>query len=169
MIPVLTQFKYFLWTMALGVAMAFGFDFYRAVKNFIKLPRWLVNVCDLIFWLVATISAFIALIYVNWGEVRFYVLIGIVVGGALYYKTAGNRIIIAWIKIFDIIKKLFVWLTRIIKVPARLMKKLLAFPLGLITFILYKISRTFRRAGSLVKKPVSKVKLLLIRLIRSKT
>lgn len=72
-------------TIAAGMAAGLVFDLYRLARRGLR-PRgsgaW---VLDLLFWLVVTPVVFALLLVGNWGELRFYVLVGLVAGAVLYF------------------------------------------------------------------------------------
>jgi spore cortex biosynthesis protein YabQ len=96
------QLETFLLTVVTGMLLGLLFDFYRIMRGVFK-PRWFVtSVADLLYWLVATVFVFVALLFGNWGEVRLYVFIGLFVGVLLYYwlfSRMAIRMLIGMIRI----------------------------------------------------------------------
>lgn len=96
------QVETFLLTVVTGMFLGLLFDFYRIMRGVFK-PRWLVtSVADLLYWLVATVIVFVALLFGNWGEVRLYVFIGLLTGVLLYYWLLSRpaiRLLIGMIRI----------------------------------------------------------------------
>jgi len=91
---VSTQFFAFGVTVLTGVIIGILFDFYRVLRGQKKRPRKLItNLGDLIFWLMATAIAFSCLIFGNWGEVRVYVFIGLLLGLLFYYYFCSRFLI----------------------------------------------------------------------------
>ncbi|RJX22108.1 MAG: hypothetical protein C4575_02290 [Desulforudis sp.] len=84
------QFCAFLITIGIGMAAAFFFDFYRAVRFCLGLRRLGGSIADLVFWIFLTGIVFGLLLLGTWGDVRWYVLVGLAVGALLYrrYFTA---------------------------------------------------------------------------------
>lgn len=76
----------FLMTIVTGILLGMLFDGYRVLRGIFN-PRILATgVADLLYWIIATGVVFTSLVLSNWGELRFYVFIGILSGLGLYYK-----------------------------------------------------------------------------------
>lgn len=88
-----SQFSIFFTTVITGIVLGFLFDFYRVLRGTFRVQGFVTWVTDLLYWLVATAVVFIALVLSNWGELRFYVFLGIVGGVILYYRLISTYII----------------------------------------------------------------------------
>lgn len=88
--PFVQQLQAFGMTIAAGMAAGLVFDLYRLTRRGLK-PRggtaWLI---DLLFWLVVTPVVFSLLLLGNWGELRFYVVVGLTAGAVLYFGLLSN-------------------------------------------------------------------------------
>lgn len=71
--------------MGSGIALGVVFDSYRVWCEQLSIRRWLIPALDLIYWLLATVFVFRVLYSSNYGEVRFYVFLGLLVGIWLYF------------------------------------------------------------------------------------
>lgn len=87
------QFYAFFMTVLSGVGLGLLFDLLRAVRSFLRPGQLLAAVGDLLFWSAATVMMASGLFLGNWGEYRFYVLVGILLGLALYYWLASPTIL----------------------------------------------------------------------------
>lgn len=87
---IISQLQAMILTIAAGMLLGLIFDFYRAVRGLARPRRWLTNVGDLLYWLVATAVVFAALLLGNWGELRLYVFLGLLAGVGAYYKWASG-------------------------------------------------------------------------------
>ncbi|MEN6568316.1 MAG: spore cortex biosynthesis protein YabQ [Veillonellales bacterium] len=77
-------------TIITGLLLGVLFDFYRTLRNQIKLPLLLGSLADLGYWAAATVVVLAGLLLGNWGELRFYVFIGLVGGVFLYYRLLSR-------------------------------------------------------------------------------
>lgn len=127
------QVTTFVMTMVTGMLLGGLFDCYRVLRGAFN-PRALMTwFTDLLYWLIATAIVFFSLILSNWGELRFYVFIGILGGLGLYYKwlslwvirlfSSGIRFIIAGLRL---IKRTFI---RIILRPGIYCIRMISWPL----------------------------------------
>lgn len=87
------QFYSFFAVVLCGAALGLLFDLLRAVRYHFRPNRWLGALGDLLFWAIATVALSGALFYGNWGEIRFYVLVGLLLGIGLYYWLASPVIL----------------------------------------------------------------------------
>jgi len=70
----------------LGTGVGFLFDFYRLLRRRTR-PNYLsTQLCDLLFWLVCSGAVFYAFFWLTEGEVRFFTLLFLPAGMALYFK-----------------------------------------------------------------------------------
>jgi len=85
------QFFALLLSMLLGYGAGFGWDFYRAVRAGLRLRRWGTGIGDLVFWVLLTGAVFGFLLLVTWGEIRWYIFLGLGLGALVYRRTLGSR------------------------------------------------------------------------------
>lgn len=90
MMLVEEQGKIFLITVAIGGLAGFLYDVYRVVRVRNNLRGWPGALGDLLFWAVATAVVFLLLLQTNQGELRLYVVLGLL-GGALLYFSSMSR------------------------------------------------------------------------------
>ncbi len=80
-------------TILAGASSGLIFDGYRLLRSVLRPGVWSTAVMDLFFWLVLAPVLTIYLLMANWGELRFYVVIGVVLGLAFYYLLFSHLII----------------------------------------------------------------------------
>jgi spore cortex biosynthesis protein YabQ len=76
-----------------GIGLGVIFDGYRVVSNELRFPRWSLPVLDLVYWLAASLLVFRVLYASNYGEVRAYVFIGMLIGILSYYWLLSKPVI----------------------------------------------------------------------------
>lgn len=90
----------FLMTILAGGIVGFLFDLYRVTRSAMR-PRQLATaMTDLLYWIVVTPTVFAMLLAGNWGELRFYVLIGLGVGLLLYFQALSSLVIWSLMNLF---------------------------------------------------------------------
>jgi spore cortex biosynthesis protein YabQ len=83
------QFYSFFTIILCGAVLGLLFDLLRVTRRYYQ-PNWLAGAAeDLLFWAVATAALAGGLFYGNWGELRFYVLVGLLLGLGLYSWLAS--------------------------------------------------------------------------------
>ena len=88
-----TQIRTFLLILTTGIFLGILFDTYRVLRRHFQ-PPWLVtSLTDLIYCLLASAIAFTALLAGNWGELRFYVFIALLIGIVAYYRLVSQYVV----------------------------------------------------------------------------
>lgn len=67
--------------------MCFIYDVFRILRNLIRHKRWWLNLEDTLYWLAMTVLLFYLLFTYNRGEIRGYMLFGLLLGSVFYLKT----------------------------------------------------------------------------------
>ena len=80
----------------LGFCFGFFFDLYRVLLRISTPGALLTVIFDLLFWLLYTAWIYIALLRLNYGEVRFYVLLSLAVGAMGYFAWLSRQMLRAW-------------------------------------------------------------------------
>lgn len=82
---LLQQLYAFAVTIVAGVAMGAVFDVFRALRSSARPRSFVTWVTDIFYW-VSVIPVVVGLLlHANWGELRFYVVLGIGLGLVLYF------------------------------------------------------------------------------------
>ncbi|NLM24886.1 MAG: spore cortex biosynthesis protein YabQ [Firmicutes bacterium] len=92
-------------TIIAGATTGLLFDLYRLSRGYLRPGLVATAVMDLFFWLVVAPVLTVYLLLANWGQLRFYVLVGILLGLALYYLVFSRLVIHFCLCFFDIIGK----------------------------------------------------------------
>jgi len=99
------QFYALFMTILSGVGLGLLFDLLRAVRRFVQPGPVLAALGDLCFWGAATAMLGAGLFLGNWGEYRFYVLVGLLGGLGLYLWLASPTVL--WLA--DGLLRLLAW------------------------------------------------------------
>lgn len=81
---LMVQAREFLSTTLLGLLVGVVFHAYQLLIKKAGVGRFLVYLADFLFWLVLIVPVFLALLIINHGEMRIYVLISLGLGGLVY-------------------------------------------------------------------------------------
>lgn len=113
------------------------------------------------FWLILTPLVFLILLWGNWGELRLYVLLGLIIGALLYLKYLSKHVASMIDRIIYAIKKLILLLLRLLSFvwviicwPFKTVFLLITLPFGFMAKILSKI---FIALKTLIKSFASKL------------
>ncbi len=122
----------FFGTLLGGVLIGMVFDFYRVLRNHTVGGVVIIGAQDVLFWMLLSLIAFGAIFITNSGQVRWYEILGIVLGFVIYGLTLSRY----FVKLLDFIakwiQKTVRFLIRIFAVPIRFLLKLVKKPLGIV-------------------------------------
>lgn len=148
-----SQFYAFAVTVLIGITIGMLFDFYKVTRGIFRRGKAFVNLGDLLFWVVTTVIVFLMLLAGNWGEIRFYVPIGIILGATCYIKLLSSSITKNLLYIIFVLNKIAGLITKVLKVvwlvvtyPFMLLNRLIIIPIGYLGIIIIKV-RTLTKRG----------------------
>ncbi|MBJ9993352.1 MULTISPECIES: spore cortex biosynthesis protein YabQ [Paenibacillus] len=138
-----------LWMLFSGAALGVAYDSYRVLSGQLHFPKWTLHVLDVLYWSAAALFVFRMLYISNYGQLRFYVFVGLFIGVWLYFlilSVTTQRFVVMLIRtvryVIDVVKRLF---RALVWAPIRAILKLLkwiAVMLGsLLMFLLHVILR----------------------------
>lgn len=99
MISLEAQMMAFLAMILGGFMMGLSFDIYNVLRSKKKTHTVRTGIGDLLYWLFATaLVLFLLVYYGNWGEVRVYVYLGMLIGIMIYrvFFSAGIKKGLCW-------------------------------------------------------------------------
>ncbi len=125
MVTLAGQFYAFLLTIVAGASIGIVFDVYRVLRaNRNPAKRWLGIVYDVLYWVVVTPTVSIILLVGNWGDLRYYVLLGMALGLFVYFQVFSSLVLWSLVSVQQGIGALSSGLSRaamsIVAFPARL-------------------------------------------------
>lgn len=147
-----TQFIAFFISIGIGIGGAFLFDFYRVAKLILKLKRLGTSIGDLLVWVVLTFMVFSLLLWVNWGEVRWYIVLGLGLGAILYHRLFPRGGLVFWRRSFSITGRIVRFLERVI----RFLASPLVFAWRLVQLLFRLLASPFVRLRKWVRRHASK-------------
>lgn len=89
MVSLIEQLYAFGITIIGGVAMGVVFDLFRVLRSSAHPRGVLTWVSDILYWVSVTPLVAGLLLHANWGELRFYVVLGIALGLMLYFTLCS--------------------------------------------------------------------------------
>ena len=83
------QALFLLGALGLGAAVGLVYDLLRILRVRLPVP-FVGGVLDLLFWVMVTVALFVYTTVAGRGEVRIYLLAGVAIGGALYFRALSR-------------------------------------------------------------------------------
>lgn len=153
-ITIAGQTWMFLMSIVLGAALGVCYDVFRIIRIAVPNPPAVILVEDVTFSLICAGATLIYMIAVDCGEIRVFVLIGEVVGFALYYCTIGTLVIGAAKGIIAGIRWLLHMLWKIFIAPVvRIIKKIAAFFTKRFQNMAFCLKNKAKKSNMHLKKP----------------
>ncbi len=90
MLSLADQITAFAWTVFIGIAVGTCYQFYQAIKERIKLNKLGVFAGDVFFGILLTIFSFTLLLQANYGQIRFYFFVGLILGVFIYVRLLAG-------------------------------------------------------------------------------
>lgn len=88
-----TQLYAFGIVMLAGISLGVLFDFFRVIRGLLRPGFFATPLLDLLFWVICTPVLILYLLLANWGELRGYVAIALVLGFAFYKLFLGGIVL----------------------------------------------------------------------------
>ena len=111
-------FSFFIYVIV-GILLGFIFDIFRALRKSIKNSTVATNIEDILFVIISFIIIAMVVQIVSKGELRFYILLGIILGILIYFLSVSKYIITGetWIlkSIIKILKSIYNFFTKFFK------------------------------------------------------
>lgn len=114
------QVHIFITSVVIGIISGIIYDIIKIFRIAIKHNNFIIQLEDALFWIGITFFSFTAMISRNFGDIRFFNIIGIFSGMILYILTVSPIIIGLSEKIIYIIKYILRLFITIITTPLRL-------------------------------------------------
>ncbi len=132
--------------LASGIGIGLLFDLYRVLAHELRIPRWLIPLFDLAYWVIATIFVFRMLFIGNFGQVRVFVFLGLAVGYTVYFLGLSRSSVKMIRMVLRAIEALIQFVIRCVEIliirPFRMFVRVVRFLLGIVTAVamfLYKV------------------------------
>lgn len=133
-------YKLFL-AFIVGVSVAMLYDVLRARRRTFKGLKVLVAVEDILYWLAVTVAIVFTILYANGGELRGFIIAGILCGVLFYVILLSKHILNILVKVMWLIKTIVIWVYKIISWPLITIGKIIYAPLKFIYKLLSKCGK----------------------------
>lgn len=116
---VSSQALLFITSIEIGIIMGMIFDIIRVTRKIVKVPDFIVQIEDLIYWILCGLVGFYILYVTNYAEIRPFVFIGIVLGAVFYFATFSIVFMKAATVVINYVKALLKRLWQLFLIPVR--------------------------------------------------
>lgn len=124
---ILKETDIFWKALALGGILMFVYDLLRILRRLVRHNTWWVDLEDFLFWVGSAIAIFSMLFRENDGYLRGFSIGGVVLGMLLYAATLSPLVVKASVfvlkKIAFVLTRPLVWVSRLLKIPLRAIRR----------------------------------------------
>ncbi len=153
MVTINQQAFLFLTCVQTGIMMGMFYDLIRIFRKIINHPNWLVQVEDLLYWITCGGFAFTIIYWENYGQIRSFVFLGIVIGISLYFSTVSILFMKIATKVIKVMKKVMNQIIHFVLIPIKCIIAMIRVP---VVYVLDGYKAMGRRR--VLKKQKSRVK-----------
>lgn len=139
-VPQSEQLAIFVSSLGLGFLLGILYDIFRAVRLSITKSKIAILIFDIIYFILFGLLTFIFILALNKGEIRFYIIVGELIGAVFYYISFGIAVIKITDRIISLLRRFYSFVFKVISAPFRLIKKLFS-------RLFNKISKLFMKSG----------------------
>lgn len=111
------QLWQFVYALLFGAFLGVFYDVFRIIRNIINNGKMLIIFEDIIYLFVSSVLTFCFAFFINNGQLRFFIIIGIVLGLIVYYFTVGFIVMKSVNFIILLLKKIFGFVFALIIFP----------------------------------------------------
>lgn len=144
-----------------GMLLGSIWDIYRLLRHYIRLGSFGTAIGDLIYWLTSIYIGITLIFDLSYGNVRFFILMGFMIGALLYFYGISRYILKLLIfvidKVLKVVKKAIDFLIGPIKAAVRKIK-----------FILYPFKLKYEKIKNNAKKRYKFYKFRLKKISKNK-
>lgn len=123
-VPQSEQLLIFVSSLGMGFLLGILYDVLRALRLSITRSRIALVFFDILYFILFGLFSFLFILALNKGEIRFYIIIGEIIGALFYYISFGIAVIKITDKTVALLRKLYSLIFKVISAPFRLIKKL---------------------------------------------
>ena len=128
-----------------GVVIGILFDFFRILRRSFKTSNIITYVEDVLFWILTGVLILYNIWYLNNGEIRIYMFLGIIMGLLIYMLTLSNIIV-------SLFSKILKMLIRILEIPFKTIISIFHKIITIIIKIFNKFTKKIKiKKGKMVK------------------
>lgn len=111
------QVEIFGYSCLCGVMLGILYDIFRLIRLMSSKSKWNIFVGDIIYFALSGFCTFLFILAVNYGEIRFYIFAGEVIGWSLYHITFGELVYKFSSIIIEFLSKIYLKFTKFFYSP----------------------------------------------------
>ncbi len=153
---VSNQAYVFLCSVAGGMLMAFVYDLFRIKRRAFRAGRIVTFIDDILYWIIVAILIFAVIYISNEGEIRGYIVLGILIGAILYILLLSRIVVGSALFVLRVLRAVLIRIWMVVTWPIRLLFRILAKPAA---FLARLVRKALRKAGKAGKHRIGRIKM----------
>ena len=141
-VPQNEQLAIFALSLGLGFLLGVLYDVMRAIRLSVTRSKIVLIICDVLYFILFGLISFLFILALNKGEIRFYIIMGEVIGAFFYYISLGIAVIKITDKAISLLRKFYSLAFKVVSAPFKALGKV--------------FSAIFRKFSKLFKKTEKK-------------
>ena len=133
---LISQIYLFIMFILNGGIIGILFDIFRILRKSFKTSDFITSIQDILFCVATGIFLIYSIFIFNNGEIRLYVITGLLIGLLLYMLLLSKHIIKISINIIILLKRIFPFIIHIISVPIKIIISILKKPCTILFVII---------------------------------
>ncbi len=129
MVTINEQAFLFLTCVKTGIIMGMFYDLIRVFRKIIHHPNWAVQIEDLLYWVTCGGFAFTMIYWRNYGEIRSFVFLGVIIGLILYFCTVSILFMKVTTKVINMAKRIINQMIHFILIPIKCIITIICIPI----------------------------------------
>lgn len=146
--PVISENLFLLYSLGMGIFITFIYDILRIIRRVYAHKNILISIEDLLFWIFCAIAVFYLMHEESNGTLRWFAVLGALVGMLLYKKTV-SPLFVKWVSLG--LQKLLKWMGKLVHI----LLKPVRFLMGKGKKAAAKSANTGKKAAGFMKKKLT--------------
>jgi spore cortex biosynthesis protein YabQ len=121
-ISLAMQWKILLFSILAGILTGFLFDIYRIFRGFENIPKIIIIIEDILFWILTAVIVFVFMLFTDYAYISSYVYVAIGVGIYLYMSVVSRYVTSLQYMIIKLMAKILRVSIKFMFYPMRLLK-----------------------------------------------
>ena len=160
-----SQTEIFIYSIICGIILGVIYDIFRITRIALKLNAVIIAIEDILYLFICAVMTFFYMLASNDGQIRFFIIVGEILGWVVYYFTVGEIVMGLSTAIIKFIKGVFRVLYRLFIAPVI---ALIGYLWKITCIPVQKSKKTLKKLRKNTKFRLKSYYILLYNVIRSK-
>ena len=121
-----------------GILCAFLYDCFKIIRHTFRTGKAVTFLLDMLFWILSAFCVFGMLLYANYGRIRLFELLAVLLGAALYFLSISGPIVWGGTFLFSYLIRSVFFVCKLLVFPFRMLFIHLLLPFGQKTAKIFK-------------------------------